>query len=67
MDIREIIKRGGGPSKLARSLGLHHTSVLGWQRVPAGRVKRVSELTGVPLYEIRPELWEKPANAKADA
>jgi DNA-binding transcriptional regulator YdaS (Cro superfamily) len=60
MNMRDIIASGGGASKLARALGLHHTTVLGWDRVPAERVPAVSAVTGIPRHELRPELWEPP-------
>jgi DNA-binding transcriptional regulator YdaS (Cro superfamily) len=63
MDIREIIKQGGGPASLARALGCHHTSISGWRRVPAERVPAVAAITGIPRHEIRPDLYEAPQEA----
>ena len=61
MDIRDIIRAGGGASRLAATLGCHHTSVLGWKRVPAERVPAVSAATGIPRHELRSDLWDPPA------
>jgi DNA-binding transcriptional regulator YdaS (Cro superfamily) len=66
MKITEIIKAAGGPTKLARGLGLHHTTVLGWRHVPAERAAEVSRITGIPRHELRPDLWEAPTS-QADA
>jgi DNA-binding transcriptional regulator YdaS (Cro superfamily) len=66
MDISEIIRRGGGASKIAHAIGRHHTSILGWTRVPAEHARAVETLTGIPKHELRPDLWDRP-DAIADA
>lgn len=60
MDVTEIIKEAGGASRLARHLGLHHTTVLGWAEVPPKHVPAVAALLHVDRHEIRPDLWERP-------
>jgi DNA-binding transcriptional regulator YdaS (Cro superfamily) len=63
MDIRDIIKAGGGCSALAKALGLHHTTVLGWLHVPPRHVREVARLTGLPLHQLRPDLYDAPSEA----
>ena len=58
MDIRDIIAAGGGPAKLAKALRCHHSTVMGWTRVPATRVADVARLTGISVRELRPDLAE---------
>lgn len=55
---RAIVAAGGG-SKLAAALGVGKQAVCNWQRsrVPARHVYRVSEITGVPMRELRPDLF----------
>jgi DNA-binding transcriptional regulator YdaS (Cro superfamily) len=67
MDMKEIIKAGNGPSKLASGLGLSHATVLCWKQVPPHHVPAVSALTGIPRHELRPDLWEAPAGAPTPA
>jgi hypothetical protein len=60
MKTQEIIAKAGGPNSVARELGISHTSVLRWKRVPPKYAKRVAALSGVPLHEIWPELCDPP-------
>lgn len=54
------IKQIGSASALARRLGITKSAVCQWERVPAERVGRVSELTGIPPYVLRPDLFSPP-------
>lgn len=65
MNTADVIRLAGGPSKVARELGVHHSTVIGWRRagrVPAGRAQNLAVLAGVPRHEIRPDLWEAPVD-----
>ncbi|MBX9594074.1 MAG: helix-turn-helix domain-containing protein [Roseomonas sp.] len=69
--VRAITVAGGG-AKLARALGIKRAAVHGWKTtaIPAARVPAVSRITGIPLHELRPDLYEgdaPPANADAVA
>jgi DNA-binding transcriptional regulator YdaS (Cro superfamily) len=50
-------ERGRG-SRLARDLGVTPGAVWQWasDQVPAERIFKVSELTGIPLSKLRPDL-----------
>lgn len=67
MDTSEIIRRAGGASKVAKTIGRHHSSVLGWTRVPAEHVRAVAALSGIPAYEIRPDIFDAPPPASEAA
>jgi len=67
MTLAEIILKAGGVTAMARALGVHHSSILGWARVPAERVPAVSRITGVPRHELRPDLWEAPTAQQTEA
>jgi DNA-binding transcriptional regulator YdaS (Cro superfamily) len=60
MDIKQIIAAGGGATAIARELGIAHSSVLGWRVVPAERCMRVSQLTGIALHTLRPDVYPSP-------
>jgi len=65
----EIVEKAaaevGGVVALARMLGIKHTSLHSWSRVPAERVLAFEEITGVSRHEIRPDVFgEKPEAAE---
>ena len=47
--------------KLAQECGVHVNAVYGWKnrnQISAKHVGKVSRITGIPLRELRPELFE---------
>lgn len=65
MDISEVITAGGGVKALGAKLGIAHTSVIGWRqagRIPAERCLAVSQATGIPLHELRPDIYPAPTD-----
>lgn len=50
-------------SNIARCLGVKKQAVSGWQQVPATRVRSVSEITGIPAWRLRPDIFEAPEAA----
>lgn len=58
-----IIRRGRGSlAKLADDLGVTRAAVAKWHQVPAGRVVKVAELTGLSRHQLRPDLYPEPAD-----
>jgi len=47
----------GGVRPLARAIGISNVSILGWKRVPAERVLKLEEITGVDRTILRPDLY----------
>lgn len=43
--------------KLAKSLGITHGAVSQWRQVPAARVLQVEKVTGIPRWQLRPDLY----------
>lgn len=64
MSIRSIIKKAGGPSRVARLLGIHHSAVIRWENVPYERVIPLEAATGIPREELRPDLFKRPTPAR---
>ncbi|WP_320188887.1 YdaS family helix-turn-helix protein (plasmid) [Agrobacterium rosae] len=65
----EIVKTGaekvGGVVSLANGLGIKHTSLHNWTRVPAERVLEFERLTGISRYDVRPDVYgPKPKQEK---
>lgn len=44
-------------ARLAREIGITRGAVAQWDRVPAERLREVSEATGLPLEQLRPDLF----------
>lgn len=58
MNIQEAFdKERGLRTKVARALKITHGAVSQWTRVPAERVLAVSDITGIPKEELRPDLY----------
>lgn len=58
----------GGPVAMAKMLGgITSQAISQWQRVPAERVRRVADLTGVPDYELRPDMYQSPVSASSSS
>lgn len=57
------IERAGGAAALGRAVGLTRFAVQMWKAhgVPANRAPAVSRITGIPLHELRPDLFDAPA------
>lgn len=65
MSSLSIIRRGRGSlAKLADDLGVTRAAVAKWRQVPASRVLKVAELTGLTRHELRPDLYPEPRNGE---
>jgi hypothetical protein len=64
MTLEELISHAGGVTRLAEIAGVKHSTVAAtWRRkgrVPVERVRPISESLGIPLHEIRPDIWHPP-------
>jgi hypothetical protein len=63
MTITEIIAAAGGPTAVGRTIGRHHTSVMGWRRVPAEHARPVAKLANLHVSVVRPDLFDPPEPA----
>ena len=56
--LKESIRRAGGMTAFARSIGLTRSAVYQWRRrIPAERVIDVEAVTGIPRERLRPDLF----------
>jgi DNA-binding transcriptional regulator YdaS (Cro superfamily) len=55
--IDEAIDIAGGPTALARGLGIKMPSLYSWQKVPSTRVLAIERLTGISRARLRPDLY----------
>ena len=51
----------GSATALADKIGITRAAVSQWKQVPAERVLEVERLTGVPRYELRPDIFGEAA------
>jgi len=56
----------GRRSMLAALLGVSPSTISHWQKrdeIPFWRVRQIEEITGIPRWELRPDVFEEPRNA----
>lgn len=61
--LKRAIDAVGGLSGLAEPLGITEQAVSQWDDVPPKRVLDVERISGVPRYELRPDLYPAPEGA----
>lgn len=49
---------------IAFHLGITRQAVSGWHAIPAEWVKKISDLTGIPPHDLRPDLYDAPPARK---
>jgi DNA-binding transcriptional regulator YdaS (Cro superfamily) len=60
MEIDRIIEMAGGTTRLGELAGVDRTTVNYWKtraRIPVERALVISKALGIPLHEIRPDVW----------
>ena len=70
MTAKDVIQAGGGPTAVARALDVRQSVVSNWairNRIPAERVLEIERITGVPCWEIRPDIFPPERFAKRAA
>jgi DNA-binding transcriptional regulator YdaS (Cro superfamily) len=55
--IEDAALANDGLVELARKLGISHQSFYSWTRVPAERVIKFEELSGIPREKLRPDIY----------
>lgn len=60
METKAIIQKAGGVVKVAKALGLSHSTICGWKRVPPRHTVGVATLAGMLPHQIRPDVFPAP-------
>ena len=66
--IDQAIRLAGGLTPLAKGVGVAPASICGWRKrgiIPAERVGKVSEITGLTRSALRPDLFPELSEAAA--
>jgi DNA-binding transcriptional regulator YdaS (Cro superfamily) len=58
-------RAAGGNAGIGRQLNISGQAVSQWDRVPAERVLDVERISGVPRYELRPDIYPPPEQSSA--
>lgn len=61
--LSRAIKAVGGTARLADELGVTSQAISQWDRCPIERARQVEDATGVPRHELRPDIFDVPAEA----
>ncbi|MEI4482200.1 MULTISPECIES: transcriptional regulator [unclassified Phyllobacterium] len=59
--VAKAAEKTGGVVSLARELGIKHTAMYSWKRVPAERVLDIERVSGISRHELRPDLFGEKA------
>lgn len=55
--LKRAIAIAGGPAALARIVGVTPQAVVQWRQTPPRRVPIISDKTGVPRADLRPDIY----------
>lgn len=44
-------------TRMAEELGIKASAIPQWKHVPVHHVRKVSEATGIPMHELRPDVY----------
>lgn len=59
--VAKAAEKAGGVVALARELGIKHTALYSWKRVPAERVLDIERITGISRHTLRPDVYGEAA------
>lgn len=55
--VTKAAEKAGGVVALARELGIKHTALYSWNRIPAERVLDVERISGISRHDLRPDIF----------
>lgn len=62
--VTKAAEKAGGVVALARELGIKHTALYSWNRVPAERVLDVERISGISRHALRPDIFGPEPNGQ---
>jgi DNA-binding transcriptional regulator YdaS (Cro superfamily) len=58
--LTKVKAAAGGTVALAQALGIVHSAVSHWKKIPVARVLEIERITGVLRWEQRPDIYPPP-------
>jgi DNA-binding transcriptional regulator YdaS (Cro superfamily) len=58
--VRKAVEKAGSVKALADALGIRPQAIPQWKHVPIQHARMIETLTGIPLHELRPDVWDAP-------
>tara|TARA_R110000868_G_scaffold109642_1_gene297897 strand:+ start:131 stop:346 length:216 start_codon:yes stop_codon:yes gene_type:complete len=58
--LQEVLEKLGGPTALAKRLGIGASAVTQWHRIPPRHMFKIAAITGIPVHNLRPDLVADP-------
>lgn len=55
--LNEVVRRVGTKMELARRLNITRQAVSRWDKIPVVHVRKISEMTKIPLKVLRPDIY----------
>jgi len=55
--LSEVVRRVGTKMELARQLNISRQAVSRWDQIPVAHVRKISEITKIPLKVLRPDIY----------
>lgn len=55
--LTEVVRRVGTKMELARRLKISRQAVSKWDQIPVAHVRKISEMTKIPLKVLRPDIY----------
>jgi hypothetical protein len=59
--------QSGKLADIGKELGISKQAISGWRAVPAEWVRQLSDVTGIPPWRLRPDLYDAPPCETTDA
>ena len=56
--IKFACEKAGGGAALARHLGIARQAIPQWYEIPIRHVHKIKEVTGIPLTDLRPDIFK---------
>lgn len=57
----------GKLTEIGSKLGVTKQAISGWHAVPAEWVRQLADITGIPPWRLRPDLYDAPPTETVDA
>lgn len=57
----------GKLADIGKELGISKQAISGWRAIPAEWVRQLSDVTGIPAWRLRPDLYDAPPPETTDA